>query len=260
MSKVIRNHEFGRLARRFNPRVPHRSALRFVRAGLSLPPESVDYTSSMPDDFSVMYNDFLGDCTCAAYFHARQIWTFNAWGAEDTEPDSNVELMYEEACGYNPDVPGPGPGGDEQSVLQYLLNTGAPVGANGKQRDKILAYVEVDPKNISDMKNTIYECGVAYIGFPVPENVSYDNPVWDYDPQAPMTDDGHAVILAGYDESGAVAISWGKRYKLTWAFICNIVDEAYAIADRAWIEATGTTPAGLSLAQLEEQMQALRSG
>ena len=252
-------YKFGRKSRQFNPRIPHFSALRMGATALPPPPVLIDYTKLMPANFGMMLNDNLGDCTCAAYYHARQVWSFNAGGTEITESDLNVERMYLEACGYNPIIPGPGPGGDEQSVLSYLLNTGAPVGTLGRARDKILAFLEVDPTNIVDVKQTIYECGVAYIGFPVPQNVSYDNPVWDYDPSAPMTGDGHAVVLVGYDEQGATAISWGKLYKLTWAFITNIVDEVYAIVDNSWVSAKGTTPAGLTLAQIQAQMQALKT-
>jgi hypothetical protein len=41
--------------------------------------------------------------------------------------------------------------------------------------------------------SVLYICGVAYIGFPVPSNLSPGNPVWDYDPAAPMTDEGHRL-------------------------------------------------------------------
>jgi hypothetical protein len=258
MSNVIRTHAFGRLPRKFNPRVPHRSALLLAGADHPPPPEAVDYTAGMPADFGMMLNDKIGDCTCAAFYHARQVWTFNAQRCEVTEPDRDVRRMYMESCGY---VPGLfDPGGVEQDVLHYLLTRGAPIGPKGHQRDKLLAYVEVDPRHTIDVKSTIHECGVAYIGFPVPENVTYDNPVWDYDPSARMTRYGHAVILAGYDEKSALAISWGKRFTMTWAFVTKFVDEIYAIADAAWIEATGMTPAGLTLAELEEQMQALKTG
>jgi hypothetical protein len=249
---------FGRAPRSFNPRVPHLSALA---SGLTLPPipDSVDYTKDMPDDLGMMLNDNLGDCTCAAYYHARQIWSFDARSREITEPDSDVEDLYVEACGYDPTVPGPGPGGNEQAVLTYLLKYGAPLGSDGTTRDKILAFVEVDSRNIEDMKRTIYDCGVAYIGFPVPENVSSNAQTWDYDPKAPMTNEGHAVVLAGYDAKGATVISWGKRYTMTWPFVVNIVDEAYAIADKSWLESCGKTPAGMTLTQLEAQMHALKT-
>ncbi len=252
------NHKFGRVARTFDPRVPHLSALVAGKT-LPAPPVSTDYTRGMPPDFGMMLNDNLGDCTCAAFYHALQVWTFNTLKNETTEPDLDIRQLYVDACGYNPNVAGPGPGGNEQHVLTFLLKRGAPVGNTGQQRHKIAAFVEVDHRNTDDVKRTIDDCGVAYIGFPVPENVSYDNRTWDYDPQAPMTNEGHAVVLAGYDANAATAISWGRTYKVTWSFVTNIVDEVYAIADQSWIENTKKSPAGMTLAQLEAQMQALKS-
>jgi hypothetical protein len=258
MATVDTGHKFGRLARRFDPRVPHMSALLAGKT-LPAPPASVNYAAKMPQDFGMMLNDNLSDCTCAAYYHALQVWSFNAGAGEITAPDTDVEQLYIQACGYKPNVPGGGPGGNEQHVLRFLLTKGAPVGPTGAQRNKIAAYVEVDRRLTDDVKRTINDCGVAYIGFPVPTNVTYANRTWDYDPNAQMTGDGHAVVLVGYDANAATAISWGRLYTVTWSFISNIVDEIYAIADATWAAKTGKTPAGLTLAQLEEQMQALKT-
>jgi hypothetical protein len=68
---------------------------------------------------------------------------------------------------------------------------------------------------------------------------------------------GHAVVLAGYTDVGARVISWGQYYTMTWTFFAKYVDEVYAIADPTWIEAKGTTPGGLTLTELENQMKAL---
>ena len=46
---------------------------------------------------------------------------------------------------------------------------------------------------------------------------------------------------------------------MTWAFFAEYVDEAYAIADSTWINGGGKTPGGLTLAELEQQMQALKA-
>lgn len=251
-------YKFGRKARRSNPRVPHLSALLAASTNLRPVPEKVDYTLGMPDDFGMMLNDRIGDCVCAAFYHARQIYTFNAQFAQITEPDRDVEKLYIEACGYNPLIPIMDPGCNVQEVLNVLLTTGAPIGTNGIERHKILGFIEVDSKKKADVKRAIYECGVVMIGFPVPSTLDVYSTVWDFDPQAYLTRDGHAVILAGFDEKGATAISWGRRYQLTWDFILNVVDECYAMVDSAWIKMTGLTPAGLSLAELEEQMQALK--
>ena len=66
------------------------------------------------------------------------------------------------------------------------------------------------------------------------------------------------MALPGYDEEGAIVISWGQLYKMTWPFFSKFVDEVYAIADSEWIGAGGKTPAGMSLAQLEAQMKGLK--
>ena len=68
------------------------------------------------------------------------------------------------------------------------------------------------------------------------------------------------VVLAGYDAIGAKVISWGQHYTMTWAFFEKFVDEAYAIADPTWITARNQTPGGLSIQQLEQAMQELKSG
>jgi hypothetical protein len=257
-----RARKMGRTARMYNPRVPHLSA---ILAGKQLPPPppSVNYATGMPSDLGVMMNDKLGDCTCAAFYHAIQVWSHGAKVKEVTEPDRAVEQLYIEACGYNPAKGGEGPGGNEQKVLEYLLTKGAPFGPTGESRHKILAFIEVDPRNIDDVKSTINDCGVAYIGFNVPESLMPPNgdppALWTVDPSHSKTVGGHAVVLPGYDAAGAVVISWGQLYKMTWEFFSKFVDEVYGIADRDWVEKTGKTPAGMSVADLESQMEALKS-
>ena len=146
--------KLGRNPRSYNPRIPHLSALRAGRQ-VPPPPPSVDYTTGMPANFGMMLNDTLGDCTCAAFYHAIQVWSFKAQSKETTEPDRDVEQLYIQACGYDPKQGGEGPGGNEQHVLTYLLNSGAPFGPAGKSRHKILGFVEVDPRNIDDVKSAI---------------------------------------------------------------------------------------------------------
>src|SRR5271163_2129655 len=189
--KAEPSHKLGRLHRTYNPTIPHLSALV---AGQTLPPPpaSVDYTKGMPANLGMMLNDTLGDCTCAAVYHAFQVWTFNATKGKsmDTEPDSDVEKLYELACGYKPSAGGEGPGGNEQHVLKYLLNKGAPTGPTGQTTHKIDAFVEVDPRNTDDVKRTINDCGLAYIGFNVPQNIvpqgSPPPAVWQVAPGDPQ--------------------------------------------------------------------------
>jgi len=253
--------KLGRKTRGYNPAIPHMSALL---AGKSLAPAplQIDYTAGMPNDLGAMLNMDLCDCTCAAFYHARQVWSFNAGGKMVTEPDSDVLALYEQACGYSPSDPTTDQGGVEQDVLTYLLNTGAPVGADGTQRDKILAFIESDPRNLDDLKRVIADCGVAYVGVRVPQSVM-DNAAdvsvpWDTTGNQTIVG-GHAVVLAAYDLDSFTCISWGRRYKITVPFLGNFLEEAYGIADPAWIAATGKTPLGMSVPEVESTMRALRA-
>jgi len=211
-----------------------------------------------------MLNDRLLNCTCAAFYHALQVWSFNAAGRTSarmlTASDSYVKELYKLACGYDPEKSGEGPGGKAQLVLKYLLKHGAPVGP--RRRNKILAYIEVDPRQVEDVKRAINECGLVYVGFNVPKYLGPQNrhlpKVWDVDPSNRRFIGGHAVVAPGYDEQMLDVISWGRFYKMTWKFFGKYVEEVYAIADHAWIAATGKTPGGLTLKELDTQMQALR--
>ena len=253
--------KLGRLHRTYDPRVPHLSAL-LAGQTLTPPPASVDWTKGMPANLGMMLNDTLGDCTCAAVYHAMQVWSYNAGSKMVTQPDSDVEQLYIQACGYNPRVPGEGPGGNEQHVLTYWLQNGAPIGPQGAARQTISAFVEVDPRNVDDVKRTINDCGLAYIGFNVPQSVQPPGQpppqVWNYVPSQANIIGGHAVVLAGYNGNGARVISWGQYYTMTWEFFAHFVDEVYAIADTEWIDSKDTTPGGFTLAQLEIQMNALK--
>ena len=266
MPRLSHQLKMGRLPRAHDPKIPVlHNLMSALKVTAPPPPASVDYTQGMPSDLGIMLNDTLGDCTCAAFYHALQVWSFEAQGGQiDTEPDSDVKLLYEQACGYKPSQPGEGPGGNEQHVLKYLLSQGAPTGPNGAQRHKIAAFVEVDVTYTDNIKRSIADCGVCYIGFNVPAFLMPQNAtppdVWDVQPGADNTIiGGHAVILAGYDANGLRVISWGQYYTMTWAFFAKFVDEAYAIADQGWIQAKGTTLGGLTLQQLEQAMDALQA-
>ena len=255
------NFKFGRRPRRRDPKVPHYSA---ITAGTTLaaPPASVDWTAGMGSDLGFMLNNSLGDCTCAAYGHALQVWSYNAAHRMVTVPDSDIELLYERSCGYVPGKPSTDQGGVEQDVLGYLLNTGTPIGPNGTDIHNLTAFVEVDPRNVDDVKRTIADCAVCYIGFNVPAFLP-ENPgsTWNLEPGSDQTiKGGHAVVLAGYDSGGARVISWGSYYRMTWGFFGRFVDECYAIADPDWVAVTGKTPGGVTLEVLEQQMAALKEG
>jgi hypothetical protein len=261
-AKTVNGYRLGRLHRTYDPRVPQMSALLAGTTPKS-PPPSCDWTNGMPKNLGNMLNNTLNICTCAAVYHAMQVWSFNTSKKMVTQPDTDVEELYIQACGYNPRVSSEGPDGNTQHVLTYWMNSGVPTGTNGQSRDHIAGFMEVDLRNLNDVKQTIVDCGVAYVGFNVPQFLIPPPPavppaVWDVRSTNAKIVGGHAVVLAGYDSNGARVISWGDYYTMTWKFLAVYVDEIYAIASKDWMSVKGTSPGGLSLAQLEEQMKALR--
>ncbi len=248
----------GRKPRTHKP-VPHMSAITAGKK-LEAPPPSIDYTHNMPGDLGMMLNDVEGICTCAGAGHGEQVWTFNATGKMVTTPDSCVQRLYELACGYVPGDASTDQGGNEQDVLTYWLKHGMPTASGGA--DRIAAFVEVDPRNIDDVKRAIYHCGFVYVGFQVPSYILPNDGspppyIWDVNINADNSIvGGHCVILPGYTiDSLFRVVSWGsKGYQMTLPFFMLNVSEVYAIADRSWISAKGMTPGGLSLTQLESLM------
>lgn len=252
--------KLGRKPRGYSPSVPHYSALVNLTKPNPIPPRK-NWSVGMPNELGEMLNGTIGDCTAAAFFHARQVWNYNITKDLHTDPDVDVLSLYESVSGYNPSDPNTDQGAVIQDVLKYLLNTGAATGSGN--RDKILGFVEVDHRNLDDIKRTIFECGVCYIGFNVPDYMfppNGDPPfLWHIeDYNAPIIG-GHAIILCGYDSMGLDVISWGQRFMMTPHYFAHYVDESYAIIDKAWFNNSNTTPLGLNLAQIEAQMSALRA-
>ena len=251
------NFKLGRQARTFNPKIMHMSAILGAK-NIPTPPTSVDWTHGITD-FGMMMNDQLGCCTCAGVFHALQIWSANVL-VEKTEPDNCILELYEQACGYKPGDASTDSGGIEQNVLSFIMNTGIPM--SDGSRDKILGFMEVDPRNINDVKVTINDFGLAYIGFEVPNSI-YDETgmpktVWEYDATQTDIEGGHCIICVGYDDQYVTVISWGSLYKMSWEFFQKYTDEVYAIVSPDWIASTGINPLGMSVSDLEQLMAAIK--
>jgi hypothetical protein len=249
--------KLGRLPRGHDPRIPQMSKLMAMRGVLTPLPAAVNYSKGMPADLGAMLNDTLGDCVPAACGHAIQAWSFNAGTAMITPPDAQIETFYEIAGGYVPGNPNTDNGTVEQVALADWLTD--PIDGN-----ELTAFIEVNPSNLEYVKRTIWESGLIFCGFNVPaylmNKLTAPGSVWNVDPGQDNTIvGGHAVVLLGYDEAGNMPlISWGSLYTMTPQFWLRFVDEAYALANIAWIKKTGLSPAGLTIAELQVLMQTMK--
>jgi hypothetical protein len=222
----------------------------YLTNDLPAPPPMVDtlnrvYTKLGISDPAVLFpmdgNDTLGDCTIAALAHAVTV-DRGVVGNKDIMARQAVVKLYMHLTG------GVDSGLNELDVLNYWRQ-------NTVAGDKILAYATVNPKNHTHVQQAVEIFGGVYIGFQVQQNCvqEFDNhQPWT---PGPLTNEGHAVYVVGYDQTGVTVLTWGNTQKGTWAWWDECVDEAYAILPPEAKKA-GFAP-GFNFAQLQSDLTAV---
>ena len=92
------------------------------------------------------------------------------------------------------------------------------------------------------------------------------NPVWSTPGGGPVGDGapgswgGHSVPIVGYGvdgegNAGTEVITWGQVYDMTWGFVDNYVEEAWAVLSADWIEPDKLAPSGFSLSELQADLR-----
>lgn len=267
-------HKLGRLPRKFNPLVPHWSAIRY---GLALPqaPASESYVETIPA-IGMMGNDEWGDCACAGAYHLRELWMWNATGIMPPEGTAQALQLYSEVTGFNQSAGPPGNNSTDQGtclqdLLAYWLKIGIPL-ADGT-RHKIVAYFEVDPLNAADLNLGTAESAGIYTGFNVPawlEQFEAPGSIWGDAPAgADMSSaGGHCIVSGGYSPAPAPLVapasvreveSWGQtNYAMTPSFWNANVDEAYVLISDDFVGSSGKTPFGVPLSVWSQQMAGIQ--
>jgi hypothetical protein len=255
--------KYGRRPRKFDPRVPHWSALRY---SVTLPqaPTSESYVAGIPD-IGMLGNDQWGNCACAGAYHLLQLWQWNASRTMPNAGTAQALQLYAEVTGFNINAGPPGNNPTDQGtvlqdLLAYWLKTGIPL-ADGT-RHQIIAYFEVDPLNAADLNLGTAESAGLYTGWNVPafvEQQQAPGAIWDTGTDTTSVG-GHCTVSGGYTVNGnREAESWGSTdYQMTPRFWNANVDEAYVVISSSFEKATGQTPFGIPLSAWESQMQAIR--
>lgn len=209
-------------------------------------PAVVDYIGNVAQ-WPMYLNDELGDCTCAAAGHMIEAWTAYGTGATIQVGDSAILTAYEAVGGYKPGHPDTDQGANMQDVLNYWRKTG--IGGH-----KILAFAEVNVRNVLELEAAMALFGHVYLGINFP-NVAMDQ-FNNHEPWDAVADDGgieggHAIDwgYAALDQNYKV-ITWGAVQEMTPAFFTKYVEEAWIVVDQEWINKNGDNPEGLDLAAL----------
>lgn len=230
----------------------------FLLPGYALTvPSAVDYLSHVAT-WPMYGNDTLGDCTAAAAGHQREAWTNYGQGATTLTADADILRFYEACSGY---IPGH-PDTDNGAVMQDCCNYWRKAGLAG---DKILAFFQINPSNLAEVKAALYLFGGVYVGVNIPTSAldQFDAGVaWDYDPTADNSiEGGHCIHLGAMDATGLMTVtSWGRTQKVTPAWWNRFTEECWAMASMDWVNKAGLSPEGLDVAALNAQYQAMNPG
>lgn len=181
-------------------------------------------------------NDTIGDCTIAGIAHAQTIWRGMA-GALAVLPAGYCSDLYFRLTG------GADSGLACTTVLDYVHK-------NALTGDKVLAYVEIDPHNEQHVKEALSLFGHLYIGFQCTDQV-----LSQFDAGTPwtvgtLTQDGHCVVITGYDDQYYTCLTWGASQLGTPGWWTQCVEEVYAVVpSEAQVNPQKYLP-GYNLAQL----------
>ena len=210
-------------------------------------PTSRDH-SAPASAYAMHLNDQLGICTIAALANMIATWIYLATGTIVVIDDSFLLAMY---CqfGYVVGNDATDQGCDAQAVVDAAISEGL----NGH---KALAAVDVGDLVCA----AIYFFGGCYlaVGLPI---AAQSQAVWDIAPGTPLTGDNavaswgrHLIILVGYDEDGAWAITWGQRKRVTHRWIAAYRLQAFALLSADMLRPDGKSAEGFDLDALKADL------
>jgi hypothetical protein len=222
----------------------------YLTPKLNPPPPSDDvlsrvYTNLKVHDPTKLFpmdgNDTLGDCTIAALAHADTIFSGLIRKEKMMSKQAVVKLYMHPTGGVDSGL-------NELDVVNYWRQHR--VGG-----DEIITYASIDPKNHTHIQQAIHLFGGVYLGFQVQQNCVQEFDARQPWTPGPLTNDGHAVFVVAYDQSGVTVLTWGNTQQGTWAWWDECCDEAYAILPPQ-ARTPGYAP-GFDIAQLEADLAAV---
>lgn len=188
-------------------------------------------------------NDNYGDCTCAGIAHALTL--YNGLIGKTFIPTKDVVVReYLSLSG------GEDSGLAELDVLHHFTRVGM-FGHKG------LAFVRLNPANLSFIKLAIFLFGGVYLGFQVQEDAISDfqaRKIWQ---PGKLTSEGHAVFATSYTPETVTLLTWGNTQVASWKWWAQCVDECYAILPDEALS-TNYHP-GFNLTHLKQDLAKLKS-
>lgn len=225
--------------------LPVRDLTHYLKSPLPSPPTTVQAPAL---EYPMAGNDTYGDCVIAGVVHTDQATaalTNETWGYPG---DNYVKAEYFDLTG----------GEDTGLVETYALQVWQRRGLFGK---KLAAFAPVNPKHTIPVRQTVALCGACFMGvlMPAPAQDQFqEGRPWRLT-RTPADSDivgGHCVVYVGYNQTGPIAVTWGKLQQVAWEWHLAYAEEAYAVITQE-VKDRGSLR-GLDFAKLETDLAVLR--
>jgi len=208
-----RNFKFAALLKKVPPRTPPQYDFDVLHPGIPTP---------------MFANDVHGDCVIAARAHLTLRFEHIEQGSVLMISDNDVVKEYWKESG----------GADDGLNMLDSLKAWRQTGwlAAGFPY-KINAFAQITPTGHDEVQAAIYLLTAAYVGLALPKSaqaqIQTGQPwaVASGPADAPNSWGGHCVMIPGYNATGPVCVTWGRKQQMSWAFFDKYCDEAYAIVD-----------------------------
>lgn len=245
-------------------RPPHRSKLHFgnyVPDLTALPPAPAvcSYASAAALVLALVFmNDQLGDCVVAGGYHLVGVWTGNATGTAFAASDEQIVHDYSAISGYVVGDSTTDQGCNEQEALKFWTREGFADGS------KLAGWVGVDAGNPEIVRQAYFLFENLFLGIELPDawlESPQDGDTWDVAGDA-NPDNGHCVVVVGYNDVGVQVCTWGLVITITWAALAKYAShtsggEMYALLSPDEVGPDAVAPNGFDLTCLQSDLAAL---
>ncbi len=240
------------------PARPNASPLSsIVGAGaIATPAQGINYHAAANLAGDDLGNGQCGCCVEAGMFRMAQLRMANAWRSSWTPNAGAVLNLYTALTGFDPNNPATNNGTDVPTAMGWWAQKGLNLGLQAA--DVMWPHVTVDPHDIAELQCAIqWFCAVGF-SFALPTS-AIAAAVWDVPASGVDSPEGrpggwgmHLAPSGRFDLNGNFyVITWGQEVPVTPAFIQTYAVAADTGVSQTWLSASGQSPLGLNLSQLD---------
>jgi hypothetical protein len=211
---------------------------------------------------NILANNQYGCCTDSGMGHLEDDVCGES-GNPDYVPVTAEQVLwaYSQTTNppFNPTTGANDNGADEVTVLDWWRDHGFFQDGTGK----IVGYASVDPTNVTEVKQAAW-LGRLYLGVCLPDEwlqvPMVNGTVWPIAGN-PNPNNGHCIVVIGYNSKGLLVDSWGIIFLVPWIAVAKYFSQSaggamfVVFSQDAINKASGKAPNGFDAAQLTAYLQ-----